>query len=170
MANENLVMSPVGLALTQASEGLRLVAYADPRTGGAPWTLGYGHTAGVREGDTCTQEQAMRWLVGELAGAAEIVKAHVVVALDQGQGDALIDFTFNMGAGRPAGVLGANDPGKDGFVVLANGNPSSLLRLVNDGDFKNAALEFEKWDVGGPPGLRVRHSRQRQLFTTGTWS
>lgn len=164
--NETLAMSPAGMTLTQVSEGLRLAAYADPKSGGEPWTIGYGHTAGVKRGDTCTQEQAMRWLAGDLAAAALIVQTYVRSPLSQGQSDALIDFVFNMGVGR---VANAEDPGKDGFVVLTSGRSSSLLRLVNAADFDSAALEFEKWDVGGPPGLRVRHTRQRQLFQNGTW-
>lgn len=178
MPNETLAMSLVGLALTEASEGLRLQAYDDNnglplQTGQVPYgiaTIGYGHTKGVYPGMICTQEQAKQWLLADLTDAISIVKQHVAVELNQGRGDALIDFVFNMGGGRPSGTLSQNDPGRDGFVTLASGRPSSLLRLVNAGDFDSAALEFEKWDTGGPPGLRVRHLRQRQLFVTGTWN
>lgn len=54
------VTSEAGLALIKASEGLKICAYPDPgnRETGEPWTIGYGHTRGVRPGDTCSEEQA----------------------------------------------------------------------------------------------------------------
>ena len=59
-ANSLLVTSDAGLALIKAFEGLETAAYPDPgnRITGEPWTIGYGHTRGVRRGDTCTEEQA----------------------------------------------------------------------------------------------------------------
>ena len=46
-----------GLELIKVSEGFVPHAYPDPASGGDPWTIAYGHTAGVRPGDTCTPAQ-----------------------------------------------------------------------------------------------------------------
>lgn len=147
--------------LARASEGLRLEAYPDPATGGAPWTIGYGRAHGVKPGDTCTQEQAEAWLVEDLNAAADIVRSAVKVPLTQGQFDALVDFTFNVGPGAK-GV-------KDGFVSLKSGEPSTLLRLINAGQLQAAACQFKYWVMAAGkqmPGLVKRRAAERALFET----
>ena len=68
-------LTPEGWTLLKTWEGCRLSAYPDPASGGAPWTIGYGHTgAEVVPGLTITQEQANAWLkqdVAEGAGAVD---------------------------------------------------------------------------------------------------
>lgn len=51
-----------GLPIVKEFEGCKLQAYPDPATGGAPWTIAWGRTKGVKKGDTCTQAQADAWL------------------------------------------------------------------------------------------------------------
>lgn len=119
-----------GLKLTEQFEGCKLASYPDPATGGDPWTIGYGHTgADVTPGMTCTQNQAEAWLMQDIQNAVGHVNFVVRRPLTQGEFDALVDFCFNCG-GR-------------------NLDTSTLLRLVNAGDFANAANEFEKWDHAG---------------------
>ena len=103
-ANALLVTSDGGLALIKASEGLETEAYPDPgnRVTGEPWTIGYGHTRGVRRGDTCTEEQATEWLREDLQTAEGAVRRLVGVPLSQGQFDALASFVFNVGPSRSA--------------------------------------------------------------------
>jgi GH24 family phage-related lysozyme (muramidase) len=94
-------LTPEGWTLLKTWEGCRLSAYPDPASGGAPWTIGYGHTgAEVVEGLTITQEQAEAWLeqdVTEAAGAVDRLLRGI--ALTPRQRDALISFCFNVGAG-----------------------------------------------------------------------
>lgn len=94
----NLTMhySKDGLHLTEQFEGCKLKAYPDST--GIP-TIGYGHTSGVHLGMTCTQQEAEQWLTEDIAWAETEVNKLVQVPLDQGQFDALVDFTFNLGAG-----------------------------------------------------------------------
>ncbi len=162
----NMKPSNAAVVLAKASEGLRLVAYPDPGSGGAPWTLGYGSTLGVKKGDTITLDQAEARLDRDLANAAAVVNSAVTVQLTQGQFDACTDFVLNVGPGRKANPA-KGDPGKDGFVYLKNGQPSTLLRKINDGDFAGAAEEFGKWTKGSGktlPGLVVRAAKRRALF------
>ena len=144
-------MSMIGRALTRASEGLRLAAYSDGA--GVP-TLGYGHTAGVRLGDTCSEAEAEAWLGADLEVAAAAVSRLVTGTLAQGEFDALCDFCFNLGAGALGG--------------------STLLRRLNAGDRAGAGLEFARWVHDGlgrvEPGLVVRRARERQLFESGAWT
>lgn len=148
-ANSLLVTSDVGLALIKSFEGLETTAYPDPgnRITGEPWTIGYGHTRGVRRGDTCTEEQATAWLREDLHAAEGAVRHLVDVALTQGQFDALASFVFNCGA-------------------AAFGN-STLLRLLNAGDAAGAAGQFKRWNRGADgvlPGLVRRRAAERDLF------
>src|SRR6185312_7091660 len=115
-----------GLHLTEREEGCRLTAYQDSV---GVWTIGYGHTRGVKEGDTCTLEEAEKFLQDDIQFAAAGVNRLVKVPLTQGEFDALVDFAFNLGVG-----------------ALEH---STLLRLLNQGDYQGAAGEFEKWDKAG---------------------
>lgn len=148
-ANSLLVTSDAGLALIKAAEGLETAAYPDPgnRVTGEPWTIGYGHTRGVRRGDTCSEEQATVWLREDLHAAEGAVRHLVDVPLSQGQFDALASFVFNVG------------PSAFGT--------STLLRLLNGGDAAGAAEQFKRWNRGadGPlPGLVIRRAAERTLF------
>ena len=152
-------ISEAGLALLREHEGLRLKAYPDPASGGDPWTIAFGHTKGVKEGDTCTPEQAEAWLREDAADAENIVLRHVERPLTQGQLDALVSFVFNVGPG----VKGR----KDGFVRLKDGRPSTMLRLLNAGDYSGAADQFSRWVFGAGKemaGLKKRRKAERHLF------
>jgi len=118
--------SKQGLQLTEQSEGVRLGAYQDQA---GRWTIGYGHTAGVKPGDTCTQGEAEAMLEADIAWAVSVVNHYVNTPLTQGQFDALVDFTFNLGSGSL--------------------QHSTLLALVNARRFEAAAEEFERWSHAG---------------------
>jgi lysozyme len=125
-----MVYSLTGLALTERFEGCELEAYPDPATHGAPWTIGYGHTGpDVHPGLVWSVEQAQAALAADMNHTVNCVNALVSVPLSQGEFDALVDFVFNVGAG-----------------ALQH---STLLRLLNAGDYAAAANEFQKWDRAG---------------------
>jgi lysozyme len=119
------------------------------------WTLGYGHTKGVKEGDTCTFEQAKAWLREDMAEAAGAVNKLVTVPLTQNQFDALVSFTFNVG-----GDIDAD--------TIAEGlGDSTLLSKLNRGDYVGAAAEFAKWNKQKGRvlnGLTTRRAAEREMF------
>jgi len=138
--------SKSGVALTERFEGCKLTAYQDQV---GRWTIGYGHTLGVFPDQTCTQEQAEAWLQEDTEWAVKVVNALVTVPLSQGEFDALVDFTFNLGSGSI--------------------QHSTLLKLVNAGQFEAAANEFAKWDMAGGKhvaGLLRRRIAEEQEFQT----
>lgn len=133
--------------LIKSYEGCRLAAYPDPATGGAPWTIGYGHTAGVKQGDTCTQEQADEWLADEVAKFAESVQEVVTAPLTQHQLDALVSLAYNIGMG--------------------NLKKSTLLKKLNKEDVAGASQEFLKWTKANGKvmaGLVNRRKSEKALF------
>ena len=119
-------MNYTGQLLTEQFEGLSLTAYQDSA---GIWTIGYGHTAGVTSGMTCTQEQAEAWLLEDIQWACSVVGNEVKVPLTQGEFNALVDFVFNVGSGNFAG--------------------STMLRLLNQGLYAQAAEQFQLWDLAG---------------------
>jgi lysozyme len=136
-----------GLNLIKRFEGLRLQAY---QCSAGVWTIGYGHTSGVRPGDIIDEAQAGIFLRRDVAASENIVRRFVTVALNQHQFDALVSFVFNLGSGNFAA--------------------STLLRKLNASDYAGAAEEFSRWvhaDGKPLPGLVRRREAERHLFMTG---
>lgn len=77
----------------QEFEGLKLTSYKCPA---GVWTIGFGHTKGVKQGMTITKAQAETLLRGDLLPCEEYVRG-LNLELTQGQFDALVDFCFNLG-------------------------------------------------------------------------
>lgn len=133
------------LDIIKRHEGLRLEAYM-PTPNDVP-TIGYGHTKGVKMGDRITNAQAEEYLRHDIAWAQDAVNSLVKVRLTQNQFDALVSFVFNVGASAFA--------------------KSTLLRMLNDGDYKGAADQFLRWDKQGGKvlrGLTKRRAEERALF------
>ena len=74
-------------------EGCRLTAYQDSV---GVWTIGYGHTVGVKKGDRITQYQADQFLREDLA-KFEAVATKTRGVNTQGRFDAVTDFCYNCG-------------------------------------------------------------------------
>ena len=147
-------LSPRGLRIIQAHEGLRLKAYLCPA--GVP-TIGYGTTRGVKMGDEITQAQAVELLAADAERFADAVRRHVDVLLNQNEFDALVSFVYNIGIGLPED----HPKGPSGF------RGSTLLRKLNAGDREGAADELLRWNKGGGkvlPGLVKRREAERRLF------
>lgn len=152
-------------ALLRYYEQLRLVSYPDPKTGGAPWTIGLGATGpDIGPGLIWTREQAEARLVADVGEREEVIEQAVDAPLSQGQFDALVSIVFNVGYG----VRAANGrPGRDGIIRLQSGAPSTLLRSLNAGLYDKARAEFAKWIS---PGSAVEYGlRRRRRAEQGLW-
>ena len=89
--------SQKGIDLIKEFEGYSERAYM---CAGGKYTIGYGHTRGVEPGDTCTREQAERYLREDLQDAEEAVMALISVPLTQNQFDMLVSLVYNIGSGN----------------------------------------------------------------------
>lgn len=121
-SNERLTISPAGISLVKKWEGWSAKAYKDPV---GVWTIGWG-TIGpeARPGRKITKKQGEEFLRRELAEQEGYVKHYVRVPLTQHQFDALVSLVYNIGAG--------------------NFSRSTLLKLVNRGNFSGAAAQFAR--------------------------
>ena len=89
--------SQKGIDLIKEFEGYSERVYM---CAGGKYTIGYGHTRGVEIGDTCTREQAEKYLREDLQDAEESVQALITVPLSQNQFDALVSLVYHIGAGN----------------------------------------------------------------------
>ena len=127
-------------------EGRRLVAY---RCSAGVWTIGVGHTKGVREGMTCTDAQADEWLIEDIRECVDALGRYINRSVTMGQYIALVSLAFNLG---PYNVI-TKCP--------------KLMRALNAGDIEGAAKEFLDCDrVNGRPvdGLTRRRRAEADLF------
>ena len=102
-------ISQKGIDLIKEFEGCRLEAY---KCAAGKWTIGYGHTANVKQGDRITQQQAEEYLKSDLAKFENLVnnKSYVPQTINQDQFDALVSFAFNLGGGNLKELCTANYP------------------------------------------------------------
>lgn len=127
-------------------EGCKLTAY---KCAAGVWTIGYGHTKGVREGDTCTKELADEWLVDDIRETQLLLAHYVNVPVTQNEFVALVSLAFNVGVGALM--------------------KSKLLRKLNSGDREGAAEEFLDFDLANGQrvaGLTRRRKAEHDLFLT----
>lgn len=130
------------------------------------WTAGFGRALMNKDGTrfligdkdkaeaykqypNLTIEQAEKMLDEDIERFEAVVKKLVKVALNENQRGALVSFVFNIGA--------------------SSFKESTLLALLNNGDYKNAAIQFSRWNkCSGKAlkGLTLRREAERKLFLT----
>jgi lysozyme len=134
-----------GKNLIKKFEGLRLSAY---QCSAGVWTIGYGHTGGVKPDAVITEAEAEALLEADLERYEAAVNAAGIPSVTQNQFDALASLCYNIGEAAF---------GKSTLRRLAKVNP-------NDTRIK---YEFMKWvNAGGKPieGLRKRREQEAELY------
>jgi lysozyme len=142
-------ISQKGVNLIKHFEGCRLEAYLCPA---GVWTIGYGHTKGVKEGDAIEQEAAEAFLIEDLEAFEQAVARLVKVPITQQQFDALVSWTFNLGAGNLA--------------------ESTLLRKLNNYQYAEVPEQMMRWVRAGGQvldGLVKRRAAEAALFQNKDW-
>jgi len=138
-----------GVELIRHFEGCRFDAYLCPA---GVWTIGYGHTADVKEGDSIDQEAAEAFLIEDLETFERDVTNLVKVPLTQQQFDALVSWTFNLGAGNLA--------------------ESTLLKKLNNYQYAEVPEQMMRWVRAGGQvleGLVRRRAAEAALFQNKDW-
>ena len=140
--------SAAGMDLLKKSEGFRGHVYLD--VAGFP-TIGYGHRLLHPDSfpNGIDEEQAANLLLCDVRDAEQAVQRQVKVPLTQGQFDALVDFCFNLGAGRL--------------------NSSTLLKFLNARRYNEAAEQLLRWDHAGNrecAALKARREAEAELWRT----
>mgnify|MGYP003135650928 FL=1 len=149
-------ISEEGLALIKHFEGCptddegNVIAYQDAV---GVWTIGYGHTKGVQEGDKWSKEKAEFMLWRELDEEyEEYVNDYVHVPLNQTQFDALCSWVYNLGP--------------------ANFKRSTLLKKLNNGEYDEIPAQIKRWNKAGGKvleGLVRRRNAEALMFEGQEW-
>lgn len=142
--------SAEGLALIKKFEGLELTAY---KCAAGVWTIGYGHTKDVQEGDEWSETHADHMLEVELEEFEEYINDNVTVALSQNQFDALVSWVYNLGP--------------------ANLKASTMLKVLNSGDYEGVPAQIQRWNKAGGKvleGLIRRRKAEALLFIGRDWN
>ena len=141
--------SEEGVALIRHFEGCRLEAYLCPA---GVWTIGYGHTLDVREGDVIDQEAAEALLIEDLEEFEGYVTSLVEIELKQHQFDALVAWTFNLGP--------------------TNLKESTMLNRINYGPLSDVPFQLQRWNRAGGQvldGLVKRRAAEAALWEGKDW-
>jgi len=145
----NMKISQEGLSLIKKFEGCELDAY---KCAAEVWTIGYGSTKGVKEGDTITQEEADKLLLHEMEEYEGYINNIVEVDLKQNEFDALVSWVFNLGP--------------------ANLKASTLLKVLNAKDYQGVPEQIKRWNKAGGKvleGLIRRREAEALLFEGNEW-
>jgi GH24 family phage-related lysozyme (muramidase) len=130
-----MFISQEGIDLIKKFEGCRLTAYDD---GTGVYTIGYGHTAGVKKGQVITQRQAENYLIADLTYCACDVKKlidnnTILFKVNQTMFDALVSFTFNLGAWNLIKLVANRTVSEvaNAMLLYVNAGGKRLQGLVN---------------------------------------
>ena len=142
-------ISKQGLDFIKSHEALRLKAYQDSK---GVWTIGWGHTKGVKPGDVITRAQAEQFIRDDFAWVERTLNADLVTGRDkplvtQNEFDALCSLVFNIGS--------------DAYL------DSTVRRKIKQGDKMAAARAFKMWVYSNHrfvQGLANRRADEVRLF------
>ena len=142
-------ISQKGIDFIKSHEALRLKAYQDSK---GVWTIGWGHTKGVKPGDVITRAQAEQFIRDDFAWVERTLNADLVAGRDkplvtQNEFDALCSLVFNIGS--------------QAYLE------STVRRKIKQGDKMAAARAFKMWVYSEHKfiqGLANRRADEVRLF------
>ena len=142
-------ISEDGLELIKKFEGCETCAYQDSV---GVWTIGFGHTKGVEEGQTCSIEDAESMLADEMDEYEGYINNMVKVELQQHEFDSLVAWVYNLGP--------------------TNLGESTMLKVLNGGQFDRVPDEMNRWTRAGGEileGLVRRRQAESLMFQNLDW-
>ncbi len=149
MIRNKMKISEDGLELIKKFEGCETTAYQDSV---GVWTIGFGHTKGVEEGQTCSIEDAESMLANEMDEYEGYINNMVKVDLQQHEFDALVAWVYNLGP--------------------TNLGESTMLKVLNGGQFDRVPEEMNRWTRAGGKileGLVRRRQAESLMFQDLDW-
>ena len=142
-------ISKEGLSLIKKFEGCELEAY---KCAAGVWTIGYGHTKDVKEGDKINRDEADYLLQEEMIEYESYINDFVEVPLNQNQFDALCSWVYNLGP--------------------TNLKNSTMLRVLNEEKYADVPQEIKRWNKAGGEvldGLIKRREAEAKMFAGEEW-
>lgn len=149
LGENNMITSDEGISLIKKFEGCELEAY---KCAAGVWTIGYGHTEGVKPNDEMDRQAAEELLALDLQVYEKSLGWIITSPLNQQQFDALVSFTFNLGE-----------------TNLAS---STLRKVLNEGDYDEVPNQIRRWNKASGKvndGLIRRREAEALLFQGKQW-
>lgn len=146
---DKMNISKEGLSLIKKFEGCELEAYLCPA---GVWTIGYGHTKDVKEGDKINKEEADYLLQEEMIEYESYINDFVEVPLNRNQFDALCSWVYNLGP--------------------TNLKNSTMLKVLNEEKYVDVPQEIKRWNKAGGEvldGLIKRREAEAKMFVGEEW-
>jgi lysozyme len=150
LGENKMQISQEGLALIKKFEGCELEAYKCPA---GVWTIGYGHTKDVKEGDKINKDEADYLLQEEMIEYESYINDMVDVDLNQSQYDSMCAWVYNLGP--------------------SNLGSSTMLRVLNEGKYDEVPQQMKRWNKANGEvldGLIRRREAEALLFQGKEWS
>ena len=146
MRTQNLMLYPPEIAsnFIAEQEGFSALAYRCPA---GVWTIGFGHTGDVHEGDVVNKGEAYRLLDRDLQRTQEELATLIHIDINENQFVALMSFAYNFG--------------------LTKCRTYRLFGMINQGEWDNVRTWWPKYCSPGTKyekGLRDRRLRELELF------
>ena len=116
-------LSATGFSGILAYEGFSDHAYQP--VPGDRWTIGFGTTGGVKEGDVIDPSRAVDRAARDAEVTAQAIKACIKVPVSQGEFDAYVSLAYNIGT--------------KAFCE------STLVKKLNQEDYDGACREINRW-------------------------
>lgn len=156
--NEKIAKKLAALGLSSAIvlAGAGIVAHFEGKSNGSYpdpvgiWTICYGETKGVRQGDYKTDEECLDSLAEELTDHHKKMMLHIKTPISVKEEAAYLSFTYNVGVGAFS--------------------KSTLLKKLNKGDRLGACEQLLRWNKAGGKvlnGLTKRRQTERDLCVEG---
>ena len=150
-----IAVPQAAVELAKRFEGFHRVPKTDPLHRAHPyicpagfWTVGFGHLC-KPDHPPITETEAEAYLAQDLMTALTTTLRYCPVMATESADRlaAIVDFTFNLGAGRL--------------------QTSTLRRRINQHDWQSSALELKRWIYGGAkvlPGLVARRQAEATML------
>ena len=139
-----LSLSAVGFMSILGYEGYSSEAYQP--VAGDVWTIGFGTTTGVKEGDVIDPLEALERARSDTDKVEDAIKRCVKVPLSPGEYDAYSSLTYNIGV--------------TAFCT------STLVKKLNQGDYQGACNELHRWVYFKGKKLPGLVNRRAQEYAT----
>lgn len=153
-----MLISKNGIDFIKSFEGLRLTAY---QCQAGIWTIGYGHTRNVKQGDVITKEQAEELLKSDICPIAQLLEKWLKknqIELEQNEYDAVFSLVFNIGMNN----------------FIGSSVAKYIIQRREKVTIANAFLLWNKIRKNGnlviSNGLVIRRKKERALFLDNNYN
>lgn len=130
-----MTMSEAGYKFLESLESFRAEAYKDEA---GKWTIGYGRTENVKQGDKVDEKTALQDIRIHVSKIEDFLNEAIKVPLEQNQFDALVSFVYNVG--------------------ISAFHNSQLMQMLNHKCYDTVPYQMKRWKY-----ITVKNGKQESM-------